>query len=56
MGAAGDRISIPDDVQATAKHHQVGALILPGSGHMLMLEPEWETAARALLAWLGTLD
>ena len=55
MGAEGDRISIPDDVEATARHHHVKATIVPGSGHMLMLEPEWEVAARALLAWLGTL-
>jgi pimeloyl-ACP methyl ester carboxylesterase len=56
MGARGDRISIPDDVEATARHHHVTATIVPGSGHMLMLEPEWEVAARALLAWLATLD
>ena len=52
MGTEGDRISIPDDVQATARHHHVGATILPGSGHMLMLEPEWKEAAEAIAEWL----
>src|SRR5260221_8538776 len=56
MGAEGDRISTPDDVQATARHHHVDPTILPGSGHMLMLEPEWEAAARALLAWFGEVQ
>ena len=27
--------------------------ILPGMGHMLMLEPEWKDAAEALAAWLA---
>jgi pimeloyl-ACP methyl ester carboxylesterase len=52
MGTEGDWISIPDDVQATARHHHVDATILPGSGHMLMLEPEWKEAAEAIAEWL----
>lgn len=55
LGAAGDRISTPDDTQATAAHHGVEATILPGMAHMLMLEPEWEDAAKAIAGWLGTL-
>ncbi len=55
LGAADDRISTPADTQATATHHGVTATILPGMAHMLMLEPEWETAAKALAKWLGEL-
>ena len=55
LGAAGDRIAIPSDVEATARHHRVGASILPGLGHMLMLEPQWRTAANAIAAWLRGL-
>ena len=55
LGAAGDRISTPDDTRATAAHHGVAATILPGMAHMLMLEPEWEDAARALAGWLAEL-
>ena len=56
MGAEGDRISTPDDVRATARHHGVEAAILPGIAHMLMLEPEWKDAAEALAAWLGEVS
>ncbi len=55
LGAEGDRICTSDEVRATATHHGVAATILPGLAHMLMLEPEWETAARALGAWLEEL-
>ena len=56
LGAEGDRIAIPDDVRATALHHGVHATVLPGMGHMLMLEPEWEDAAGAIAQWLGGVD
>jgi pimeloyl-ACP methyl ester carboxylesterase len=56
LGAEGDRISTPDDVRATAEHHRVEATIVPGLAHMLMLERQWERAARELLRWLGTLQ
>ena len=39
-GRRGRRICTPDDVRATAAHHNVEATILPGLAHMLMLEPE----------------
>ena len=52
-GAHDDRICTPADARATAHHHGVEATILPGMAHMLMLEPEWETAAEALAEWLA---
>jgi pimeloyl-ACP methyl ester carboxylesterase len=55
LGAAGDLICTPDDVRATAEHHNVEALILPGLAHLLMLEPEWVEVAKALDAWLQTV-
>ena len=55
MGATDDRIAVPGDVRATAAHHHVDATILPGSGHMMMLEPEWKQAAEALAGWLATI-
>ncbi len=55
LGASADRIAIPSDVEATARHHRVKASILPGLGHMLMLEPAWRSAATALAAWLRGL-
>jgi len=56
MGADGDRIAIPDDVRATARHHGVEATLLPGMAHMLMLEPEWKDAAESIAEWLGGVD
>ena len=55
LGVEADRISTPDDVRATAAHHGIGATILPGMAHMLMLEPEWETAAAAIASWLAEI-
>jgi pimeloyl-ACP methyl ester carboxylesterase len=55
LGAAADQIAIPADVEATARHHGVQAAILPGMGHMLMLEPEWRAAAKAIAEWVENL-
>jgi non-heme chloroperoxidase len=56
LGAEGDRICTPEDVRATARHHNVGATILPGLAHMLMLEPGWRGVAEALERWIRTLN
>jgi alpha-beta hydrolase superfamily lysophospholipase len=55
LGAEEDLICTPEDVRATARHHNVEATILPGLAHLLMLEPQWQTVATALEAWLSTL-
>ena len=55
IGADADQIASPADVEATARHHGVTASILPGMGHMMMLEPEWKDVAAAIAAWLGSL-
>jgi pimeloyl-ACP methyl ester carboxylesterase len=55
MGAEGDRISTPDDLAATARHHGVEASLLPGLAHMMMLERKWEKPAKELLRWVGSL-
>jgi pimeloyl-ACP methyl ester carboxylesterase len=55
LGAEGDRICNPEDVRATARHHNVEAVIMPGLAHMLMLEPGWEAVCEALSAWLASL-
>jgi pimeloyl-ACP methyl ester carboxylesterase len=55
LGAAGDRIVRPDDARATATQHGVEAVIVPGLAHMMMLEPGWETPAKALADWIDSL-
>ncbi|HEX8011910.1 MAG TPA: alpha/beta fold hydrolase [Casimicrobiaceae bacterium] len=52
LGVAGDRISTPGDVRATASFYDTTATIVPGLAHMMMLEREWETVAQPLLDWL----
>ena len=52
---AGWQDKTPADVQATARHHGVAATIVPGLAHMLMLERQWEKAAREIARWLATL-
>ncbi len=56
LGAQDDVICTPDDVRATARHHNVEATILPGLAHLLMLEPGWQQAAKALERWIATLE
>jgi pimeloyl-ACP methyl ester carboxylesterase len=56
LGAEDDLICTPDDVRATAQHHNVEATILPGLAHLLMLDPGWMQVAKALEGWLSTLD
>jgi pimeloyl-ACP methyl ester carboxylesterase len=55
LSAQGDLICTPADARATAEHHGVTATLLPGLAHMLMLEPDWETAAKALAEWFVEL-
>jgi len=56
LGAGRDRISSPYDLEATARHHGVESLLVPGLAHMLMLEPGWDAVAEAIARWLRTLD
>jgi len=52
LGSHDDRISTPVDVKATASLYGVAPTIVRGLAHMMMLERDWELAARPLLDWL----
>lgn len=56
LGAQGDRICTPDDVHATARHHHVEAVMIEGAAHMMMLERQWERAARAIERWVAKVE
>jgi pimeloyl-ACP methyl ester carboxylesterase len=56
IGADGDRISTPEDVEATARHHDVRATIVAGPAHMMMLDQHWERVAQPIARWLATLE
>lgn len=55
LGAEQDRICLPEDVEATARHHGVAATIVPGLAHMMMLEPEWKAVAGAIAGFVAAL-
>ena len=52
LGSHDDRISTPADVNATASLYGIAPTLVRGLAHMMMLERDWETAARPLLDWL----
>jgi pimeloyl-ACP methyl ester carboxylesterase len=52
LGSHDDRISTLADVNATASLYGIAPTIVRGLAHMMMLEREWECAARPLLDWL----
>ncbi|RXZ42164.1 alpha/beta hydrolase [Crenobacter cavernae] len=55
LGATGDALISADDVAATARRLRSPAEMLPGIGHMMMLDAGWERVAARLLSWLDTL-
>ncbi len=52
LGVAGDRITTPADVMATALFYDTTPTIVPGLAHMMMLERGWQAVAQSLLQWL----
>ncbi len=55
LGAEYDHLIPPTLVEMTARTYHARAEILPGLGHGLMLERDWQRPALRLLAWLETL-
>lgn len=56
MGAEFDRLIPPLLVDMTARTYGVSAEIVPGVGHGLMLERDWERVATKLADWLDGLN
>jgi pimeloyl-ACP methyl ester carboxylesterase len=52
LGAGDDFLFDEHDVRATARAYGVEPEIVPGIGHTVQLEPEWERFAARLAAWL----
>lgn len=53
LGAGGDRIVPAADVRATARAYGAEHHLFPRLSHDVMLDPEWQTVADRILAWLG---
>jgi pimeloyl-ACP methyl ester carboxylesterase len=52
MGGAEDAVFPPALLRFTATPWRAPVEIIPGAGHMLMLDPQWEDAAQRILRWL----
>lgn len=52
MGGEEDIIIPPEFVQKTADFYSADIQMLPGLGHAMMLDKEWETAAKSIVNWL----
>ena len=52
MGGAFDAVFPASMLYFTALSWRAATLVIPGAGHMLMLDPQWEDAAGKLLAWV----
>jgi pimeloyl-ACP methyl ester carboxylesterase len=53
MGGSEDAVFPPALLRFTASAWHTQPVVIPGAGHMLMLDPQWRDAARQLLVWLG---
>jgi pimeloyl-ACP methyl ester carboxylesterase len=53
LGAQDDGMRIDGDVSALARLYQTDAEIFPDMGHVMMLEPGWQTVAERIDGWLG---
>lgn len=52
LGAEKDLLVPPGQVHATAAAMRTDAVIVPGMGHAMMLEPGWEDVAMRIEGWL----
>jgi len=55
IGGAHDGLFGVSAIEATARWYSVDALVLPNSGHTLMLDVGWRDAADPMLQWLAEI-
>ncbi|VAV95863.1 hypothetical protein MNBD_ACTINO01-2617 [hydrothermal vent metagenome] len=55
LGAGEDAVFSPAEVEATARAYRTEAIMFPGMGHDMMLEPDWSDPADAMATWLARL-
>lgn len=53
LGAAGDSLISPRDVEMTARVYGTKAEIFPNMAHDMMLEDGWQTVADRIIGWLN---
>jgi hypothetical protein len=52
IGGSEDLLFPPGDVTATARAYAAPSVLVPETGHDVMIEPRWREAADAMLGWL----
>jgi alpha-beta hydrolase superfamily lysophospholipase len=55
IGREGDEVVSPQSVHRCAGQCHVREVMVPGSGHDIMLDWGWERAAESVLAWADAL-
>jgi non-heme chloroperoxidase len=55
LGAEGDILVPPAQVEQAAQAYGTQAEIFPGMGHVMMLEADWQKVADRIIAWLRKL-
>jgi pimeloyl-ACP methyl ester carboxylesterase len=53
IGGGNDHIYSPSDVRRTAEAYRTQPVLIPNMGHEIMVEPEWNLAAKAIESWLS---
>ncbi len=53
LGAMEDAIFSPTEIVATGRAYGTEAILFPGMGHDMMLEPRWREVADAIAGWLS---
>lgn len=56
LGAELDDCFMPDEIHSTAEAYRTRAVIVPGMGHDMMLEPGWQDVAEHIDGWLVGRD
>ncbi|MBE9606841.1 alpha/beta hydrolase [Acetobacteraceae bacterium H6797] len=55
MGATADRLIPADSIARCGAWHGVTPMLLPGCGHLLMLDQGWEKVAQRVIGWMDRL-
>lgn len=53
LAAERDRLISVGTVERTAQYHGAACMTMPGAGHAMMLDTEWQDCARAIADWLA---
>lgn len=53
LGAEHDSVTSDDEVRSTAHAYKAEAVVFPGTGHNMMVEPGWRDVADRVREWVA---